>query len=70
MKSSGLDANPDFDSKLEKGKHIIDVEPSVTIATTKFQPKEPKDLEEGELLFHSHMWMKGTSLHFIVERDI
>jgi hypothetical protein len=47
MKSSGLDANPYFDSKLEKGKHIIDVEPSVTIATTKFQPKEPKDLEEG-----------------------
>jgi hypothetical protein len=35
--------------------------------TTRIQPKEPKDLEEWEQLFHSHMWVKGTLLHFIVD---
>jgi hypothetical protein len=29
--------------------------------------EEPEDLEEGERLFHSHMWVKGTPLHFIVD---
>jgi hypothetical protein len=26
---------------------------------------EPIDPEEGECLFHSNMWLKGTLLHFI-----
>jgi hypothetical protein len=46
---------------------IIDTEPSVTITTTKFHPEEPEDPEEGEHLFHSQMWVKGTPLHFIVD---
>jgi hypothetical protein len=50
-----------------KGKHIIDVEPTATITTTTIQPEEPEDLEEGEHLFHSQMWVKGTPLHFIVD---
>jgi hypothetical protein len=68
----------DFDSKVdsnsesnpEGGKHIIDAEPSTTIATTKFRPSKPKEPEEGEHLFHSQMWVKGTLLHFIVDRSI
>jgi hypothetical protein len=53
MKSSESDVDSDFDSELNKGKQIIDAEPSVTIATTKVQPEEPEEPEEGEHLFHS-----------------
>jgi hypothetical protein len=35
--------------------------------TTTIQPEEPTDPEEGERLFHSQMWVKGTPLHFIVD---
>jgi hypothetical protein len=61
-----------FDSDLEpkKGRQIIDVEPSATVATTKIQPGEPDEPEEGERLFHSEMWVKGTPLHFIIDRGI
>jgi hypothetical protein len=43
------------------------MEPSATVATTKLQPGEPDEPEEGERLFHSYMWVKGTPLHFIVD---
>jgi hypothetical protein len=43
------------------------VEPSATVATTKLYPGEPDDPKEGECLFHSQMWVKGTPLHFIVD---
>jgi len=49
-----------------KGKQIIDAEPSATVATTKIQKNEPEDPEEGERLFHSQMWVKGSLLQFIV----
>ena len=39
MKSSELDANSNIDSKMDKGKHIIDAEPSASIATTQIQQK-------------------------------
>jgi hypothetical protein len=55
------------ESNLEGGKHIIDVEPSATITTTKVRPSEPNEPEEGERLFHSQMWVKGALLHFIVD---
>jgi hypothetical protein len=35
--------------------------------TTTIQLEEPTDHEEGEHLFHSQMWVKGTLLHFIVD---
>jgi hypothetical protein len=57
----------DFESEPDKGKQIIDAEPSATIATTKVQPSEPEEPEEGERLFHSQMWVKGAPLHFIVD---
>jgi hypothetical protein len=64
-KESKPDSN--FDSKHNKGKQIINAEPTGTIMPTTIQSGEPKDLEEGEHLFHSEMWVKGTPLHFNVE---
>jgi hypothetical protein len=67
VKASESDVGSDSESELERGRQIIDVEPSATIATTKLQPGEPDEPEEGECLFHSQMWVKGTPLHFIVD---
>jgi hypothetical protein len=67
MKASELDADSDSEIEPERGRRIIEAEPSATIATTKLQPGEPNDPEEGEYLFHSQMWVKGTSLHFITD---
>jgi hypothetical protein len=58
VKASESDAGSDSESKPERGRQIIDAEPSATIATTKLQPGEPDEPEEGEHLFHSHMWVK------------
>jgi hypothetical protein len=33
----------------------------------KIQKKEPENLEEAERLFNSQMWVKGSSLQFIVD---
>ena len=44
-----------------------DVEHSATVATTKIHWEEPEDPEEGECLFHSKMWVKGSPLQFIVD---
>jgi hypothetical protein len=38
--------------------------------TTTIHPKEIVDPKEGERLFHSQMWVKGTPFHFIVDTDI
>ena len=38
-----------------------------TISTTKLQPGEPDEPKEGERLFYSQMWVKGTPLHFIID---
>jgi hypothetical protein len=46
------------------------MKPSATISSTKLKPSEPDEPEEGELLFHSHMWVKGTPLHFIIDSHI
>lgn len=67
MKSSELDLDSDSKTEPEKGKRIIDAQPNATVATAQIQPIEPEDLEEGERLFHSQMWVKGTPLHFIID---
>jgi hypothetical protein len=67
VKASESDAGSNSDSKLERGIWIIDVEPNATVATTKLQPGEPDEPKEGECLFHSQMWVKGTLLHFIID---
>jgi hypothetical protein len=67
VKASESDAGSDSESEPERGRWIIDVEPSATVATTKLQHGEPDEPEEGERLFHSQMWVKGTPLHFIID---
>jgi hypothetical protein len=61
--------NPDSESDSENNgrRQIIDTDPTATVMTTTIQPEEPTDPEEGEHLFHSQMWVKGTPLHFIVD---
>jgi hypothetical protein len=58
VKSSESNVGFYFDSKLEKGRHIINAELSATVATTKIHPDEPDEPEEGDHLFHSDMWVK------------
>jgi len=59
----------DFDLENNKGRQIIDVEPTATIVATKIQLEEPKKPEEGENLFDLQMWVNGTPLHFIVDNE-
>ena len=71
LKVSKSDACSDSESEpdkgYEKGKQIIDADPSATVATAKIQKNEPEDPEEEERLFHSQMWVKGSPLQFIVD---
>jgi hypothetical protein len=64
------DSNPDeSDSENTNKRQIIDADPTTIVLTASIQPEEPIYSEEGELLFHSQMWVKGTPLHFIVDRE-
>jgi len=71
LKASESDACFDHESEPNKGngkgKKIIEVEPSATVSTTNIQKKESEDLEDGEHLFHSQMWAKGSPVQFIVD---
>ena len=71
LNSSELDACFDFElepnKRNDKGKEIIDVEPNANVATTKIHKNDTDDPEEGERFFHSQMWVKGSSLQFIVD---
>jgi len=53
VKAFELEVDYDSESNPKGGKHIIDVEPSATITTTRVQPSELEEPEEGEFLFHS-----------------
>jgi hypothetical protein len=53
VKSYESDVGSDSESEPERGRWIIDAEPSATISTTKLHPGEPDKPEEGEHLFHS-----------------
>jgi hypothetical protein len=67
LKNSESEVDSDSKSNPKGGKQIIDVEPSTIVTTTKAHPSELEELEEGERLFHSQMWVKGAPLHFIVD---
>jgi hypothetical protein len=67
IKEKELNPYSESDSENSDRRHIIDVDPTAIFATTTIQPEEPTDLEEGECLFHSQMWLKGTPLLFIVD---
>jgi hypothetical protein len=60
----------EFELEPKKGRPIINEKPSAIVATIKVQPSEPDEPEEGEFRFHSQMWVKGTSLHFIIDSSI
>jgi hypothetical protein len=55
LKDFKSEEDSESESNTEGGKQIIDVEPSAIVSTTKVQPSEPEELEEGERLFHSKM---------------
>jgi hypothetical protein len=67
LKEKESDPESFSDSDMDKGNHIINVELIATISTTNVQPDKSEEIEEGEHLFHSHMWVKGNPLHYIVE---
>jgi hypothetical protein len=51
MKASESDPGSDSDSEPDKGKWIIDAEPSATVATTKIQPNEPEEWRKVSTFF-------------------
>jgi hypothetical protein len=53
VKASESYAVSDSEPELERGRQIIDAEPSVIVATTKLHLGELDEPEEGECLFHS-----------------
>jgi hypothetical protein len=66
------ESNPDseFDSK-NTDRRLIDANPTAIVVTAAIQPEEePTNSKEGEHLFHSQMWVKGTMLNFIVDNEI
>jgi hypothetical protein len=68
VKIKDKEPNPDSESDYEitgKGQ-IIDAYPTVIVATATIQPEEPIDSKEGERIFHSWMWVKGTPLHLFL----
>jgi hypothetical protein len=67
IKEKESNPNSKYDSKNNGRRQIIDTDPTIIVDAETIQPKEPTDLEEGEHLFHSQMWVKGTPLHFIVD---
>ena len=44
VKSSESDVGSDSKSELEKGRQIIDMKPSATVATTRIHPSEPDEI--------------------------
>jgi hypothetical protein len=67
IKDKEMNPYSKFDPENNEKRQIIDTYPIATITTKKIKPKEPTDPKEGERLFHSQMWVKGTPLHFIVD---
>jgi hypothetical protein len=59
----------EYDPENSENIQIIEADPFATVTTATIQPKELVDPEVEECLFHSHMWVKGTPLHFVVDND-
>jgi hypothetical protein len=68
IKDKELNPDSESDSKNNGKGNIIDVDPTAIFTTASIQPEELTDPKEGDHLFHSQMWVKGTALHFIVDR--
>lgn len=65
LKGSKYYCRLDSNSKLDKEILIIDMEPSVTIATINIQWKELDELKQQ--LFHLQTWLNGIPLHFATD---
>jgi hypothetical protein len=65
IKDKESNPNSEYDSENIGKIHIIDADPTAIVTTATIQLEEETDPEEGECLFHSQMWVKRTSLHFI-----
>ena len=70
IKDKELNLDSDYDPENNEKRQIIDADPTSIVATAIIQPEEPTYPEEGEHLFHSELWVKGTPLHFIVDSGI
>ena len=70
VETSELDPDFDFDSKMDKGKNIINTESTSIVSTTHIQPEYLEESKEGECLFHSWMWVNGVPQHFIVNNGM
>jgi hypothetical protein len=70
-KVKNIESNPDSEFDLEniENREIIDTNLTATVTTTTVYLEEPIDPEDGECLFNSKVWVKGTPLHFIVDND-
>jgi hypothetical protein len=66
------DLNPDseFDYENTRKRQIIETDPTAIVVIATIQLEELTDPKEGEHLFHSQMWVKGTPLHFIFDSGI
>ena len=53
IKDKELNPNSKCDSKYTDRRQIIDVDPTIIVATTTIQLEEPTDPEEGDWFFHS-----------------
>jgi len=74
LKDSETDEFSNYKTKLDKatykGNYINDVKRTAIVATSKLRKAELEDPEEGEHLFRSQMWVKGSSVKFIIESRI
>ena len=61
------DPEPEPKNGDEKWNQIIDADPSSIFAITKLQREDLEDPKEGERLFHSQMWVKGSPMQFLVD---
>jgi hypothetical protein len=69
IKDKELNPDSESDSENTGKRQIIDTDPTSIVATAAIQQEEPTYPKEGERLFHSQMWVKGTPLHFIVDSE-
>jgi hypothetical protein len=70
VKDTKPNPNSEYSRENIEKKLITDAYPTPTVLTTKIQPNEPANPKEWQGLFHSQMWVKGTPLHLIVDKNI
>jgi hypothetical protein len=70
IKDKDLNPDSESDSANSSKRQIIDADPTTILMTASIQLEEPMDPEKGKHLFHSQMWVKRTSMHFIVDNRI